>query len=127
LANLLNNLNKKCLRTNKIPLEFFINTDLDKFLNTFKFGIGARTIELMLKSFPFAFRFGSRVKKLLEFIKADKLNHNRSLFLQEEVDPDLIIEVRRGYEFIDAFESCAGKDFRKKYKIIFFNEQGLEE
>jgi hypothetical protein len=43
------------------------------------------------------------------------------------VDPDLIIEVRRGYEFLDAFEFCFSKDFRKKYKIVFFNEQGLEE
>jgi hypothetical protein len=91
LVSLLGNLNKKCLHTNKIPLEYFISNELDKFLNTFKFGIGARSIELMLKSLPFAFRFASRLKKLREFINLDKLNHNRSLFLQEEVSPDLII------------------------------------
>jgi ubiquitin-protein ligase E3 C len=100
---------------------------LDKFLNSFRFGVGARTIELMLKNFPFAFRFGSRVRKLGEFIKGDKLNHDRSLFSQEEIDPDLIIEVRRGHEFLDAFERCYELDFRKKYKIVFFNEQGFEE
>jgi PhoPQ-activated pathogenicity-related protein len=82
LSNLLNNLNKKCLSTNKIPQQYFVSPELDKYLNTFKFGIGAKTIEMMLKSFPFAFGFGSRVKKLQEFIKADKLNHNRSLFQQ---------------------------------------------
>jgi hypothetical protein len=51
----------------------------------------------MLKNFPFTFRFESRIKKLREFIKADKLNQDRSLFLQDEVDPDLIIAVRRGH------------------------------
>jgi hypothetical protein len=39
----------------------------------------------------------------------------------------LIIAVRRGNEFQDAFEACMTRDLRKKYKIIFFNEQGLEE
>jgi hypothetical protein len=42
------------------------------------------------------------------------------------VDDDLIIAVRRGHEFMDAFEACMTRDLRKKYKIIFFNEQGLE-
>ena len=65
-------------------------------LNTFKFGVGARTIEYMLKNFPFSFRFESRFNKLKEFIKNDKKNYDRSLFLQEEVDDDLIITVRRG-------------------------------
>jgi hypothetical protein len=41
-----------------------VNGDLDKLVNTFKFGIGARAIEIMLKNFPFAFRFESRLNKL---------------------------------------------------------------
>lgn len=28
---------------------------------------------------------------------------------------------------MDAYDACAYKDLRKKYKIVFFNEQGLEE
>ena len=57
LSEILNNLYKKCLRTEKISPFWFVNQDLDKMLNTFKFGVGARTIEYMLKNFPFAFRF----------------------------------------------------------------------
>ena len=49
------------------------------------------------------------------------------MFLQEEVDDDLIIEVRRGNEFLDAYQACMTRDLRKKYKIVFFNQQGLEE
>ena len=60
-------------------------------------------------------------------MKTDKSFVDRSLFLQEEVDEDLIIEVRRGHEFMDAFQACMAKDLRQKYKIIFFNQQGLEE
>jgi hypothetical protein len=47
--------------------------------------------------------------------------------LQEEVDEDLIIAVRRGNEFQDAYQACMTRDLRKKYKIVFFNQQGLEE
>lgn len=81
----------------------------------------------MLKNFPFAFHFESRYARFKEFIKADKKNYDRSLFLQEEVDEDLIITVRRGNEFMDAFHACMARDLRKKYKIVFHNEQGLEE
>lgn len=28
---------------------------------------------------------------------------------------------------MDAFEACITRDLRKKYKIVFFNQQGLEE
>ena len=64
--------------------------------------------------------------KFQEFVKTDKTHYDRSLFLQEEVDEDLIIEVRRGHEFMDAFQACMTRDLRKKYKIIFFNQQGFE-
>lgn len=43
------------------------------------------------------------------------------------MDEDLIIAVRRGNEFQDAYDACMSRDLRKKYKIIFFNQQGLEE
>ena len=96
-------------------------------MNSFTFGVGAKALESMIKSFPFAFRFETRYKKLKQFIKTDKLNYDRTLFLQEEIDEDLIITIRRGHEFLDAYHNCFYKDLRKKYKIIFFNEQGLEE
>lgn len=28
---------------------------------------------------------------------------------------------------MDAFEACMTRDLRKKYKIVFFNQQGFEE
>jgi len=37
------------------------------------------------------------MSKFKEFIKTDKKNYDRSLFLQEEIDEDLIIAVRRGH------------------------------
>lgn len=43
------------------------------------------------------------------------------------MDEDLIIAVRRGNEFQDAYQACMTRDLRKKYKIVFFNQQGLEE
>lgn len=125
LSELLNNLYKKSMRTKRIPSEYFYLLELDKMLNTFNFGVGAKAIEKMLRNFPFAFRFQSRYNKLKEFIKMDKKNHDRSLFLQEEVDEDLIIPVRRGNQFMDAFQAAMNRDLRKKYKIIFYNEQGL--
>lgn len=76
---------------------------------------------------PFVFSFEARLNKLRQFIKEDKKKHDRSLFLQEEVDEDLIIRVRRGHEFLDAFAFCMHHDLRKKYKIVFYNEQGLKE
>lgn len=59
-----------------------MNQDLDKMLNTFTFGVGAKAVESMLKNFPFAFYFESRFNKLRDFIKNDKKNYDRSLFLQ---------------------------------------------
>ena len=47
--------------------------------------------------------------------------------MQEEVEEGLIMEVRRGNEFQDAYQACMTRDLRKKYKIVFFNQQGLEE
>lgn len=58
---------------------------------------------MLLRELPFVFSFESRMRKLKEFVKEDKKNYDRSLFLQEEVDEDLIIAVRRGNEFQDAF------------------------
>ena len=60
-------------------------------------------------------------------MKLDKKNHDRTLFQQEEIDEDLIITVRRGYEFLDAYQACMHRDLRQKYKIVFYNEQGMEE
>lgn len=37
---------------------------------------------MLLKQLPFIFSFESRMKKLKEFIKLDKKNHDRTLFLQ---------------------------------------------
>ena len=28
---------------------------------------------------------------------------------------------------MDAYQACMARDLRKKYKIVFHNEQGLEE
>lgn len=64
LSTLLGNLNKKCLRTSKFDAEYFINKELDNYLNTFQFGVGAKAIEVMLKNFPFVFRFQSRLRKM---------------------------------------------------------------
>ena len=50
--------------------------------------------------------------KFGEFVKADKKNYDRTLFLQEEVDEDLIITVRRGHEFLDAYHACMNRDLR---------------
>ncbi len=82
-------------------------------------------MEKLLKLYPFAFTFESRMQKFKKLIKEDKLKHDRTLFLQEDIDDDLIIHVRRGKEFLDAYHSLAHKDLRRKYKLVFFNEQGL--
>jgi len=102
-----------------------VDYNISQSLSTFLFGKGARKIEELIKLLPFVFSFESRVRRFKEFVKEDKKLHDRTLFLQEEVDEDLIIAVRRGKEFLDAFEACMTRDLRKKYKIIFFNQQGL--
>lgn len=121
LKDMMSDLYKKCLRTKFMPASNFVINQLDATLNKFTFKMGARSLEVMLKNFPYAFRFESRMSKFQEFIKDDKLNHDRSLFLQEEVDEDLIITVRRNHEFLDAYHSCMNSDLRKKYKIVFYN------
>jgi hypothetical protein len=125
VVDLLTNLYKKSLRTGKISPELFVDYNISQSLSTFLFGKGARKIEQLIRLLPFVFSFESRVRRFKEFVKEDKKLHDRTLFLQEEVDEDLIIAVRRGSEFLDAFEACMTRDLRKKYKIIFFNQQGL--
>jgi len=125
IVDLLGNLYKKVYRTGKFSPEVFVDQGLSNLLSNFLFGKGAKRIELFLKHFPYLFSFESRMAKFKDFIKADKKNYDRTLFLQEEIDEDLIIEVRRGNEFMDAFQGCMARDLRMKYKIIFFNEQGL--
>lgn len=64
----------------------FVDYGLSNLLTHFLFGKGARRIEIFLKQFPYLFSFESRMGKFKEFIKADKQNYDRTLFLQEEVD-----------------------------------------
>ena len=82
LNEVITNLYKKCVRTNYLPIGQFVDKELDAMLNKFVFGVGARALEIMLKNFPFAFRFESRMAKFKEFVKSDKKNHDRSLFQQ---------------------------------------------
>lgn len=86
MVDLLTNLHKKCLRTRKVEPERFVSSALSAALQGFLFGKGARRVEMLLREVPFAFSFESRMRKLREFVKADKGNYDRSLFLQEEVD-----------------------------------------
>jgi hypothetical protein len=83
VVDLLINLYKKILRTNKFSSEIFVNYNVSSSLQNFLFGKGAKRIEMLLKQVPFIFSFESRMKKLKEFIKLDKLNYDRTLFLQE--------------------------------------------
>ena len=121
VVDLLGNLHKKCLRTGKINPQAFVDYTLSDKLQHFLFGKGARRVEMLLKNLPFVFSFESRMGKFKEAVKEDKTHHDRTLFLQEEPDPDLIIAVRRGNEFQDAYLACMTRDLRKKYKIVFFN------
>jgi hypothetical protein len=71
------------LRTNKFSPEVFVNYNLSAQLQHFLFGKGARKIEVFLKQLPFLFSFESRMGKFKEFVKTDKKNYDRTLFLQE--------------------------------------------
>lgn len=44
ISEMMNNLYKKCLRTKKISEDVFVNKDLDKMMNSFTFGIGAKAL-----------------------------------------------------------------------------------
>ena len=79
----MSNLYKKVYRTVKFNPEVFVDYGLSNQLTNFLFGKGARKIEIFLKQFPYLFSFESRMSKFKEFIKTDKKNYDRSLFLQE--------------------------------------------
>lgn len=57
LLDILNNLYKKVLRTNKLNPDIFVDYNLSNQLYTFLFGKGAQKIEYLLKEIPFIFSF----------------------------------------------------------------------
>ena len=83
LSEMLESLYKKSLRTNKYNQEIFVSKQLSEAFYTFNFGTGALVMEKLLKLYPFAFTFESRLQKFKQLIKEDKKNHDRSLFLQD--------------------------------------------
>lgn len=83
VVDLLSNLHKKVLRTGKFSPQYFVDYGLSGQLKHFLFGKGAMKIEQFLKQMPFLFSFESRIGKFKQFVKADKANYDRSLFLQE--------------------------------------------
>lgn len=72
---------KKCLRTKVLQPQCFVDEKINAGFDKFLFGTGARKIEKMLKLVPFVFSFETRIRKLREFIKNDKKNYDRDLFM----------------------------------------------
>ena len=125
---LVNDIYKKVFRTRVITTKVFEADNLDQFLENFHpTKKESENIQTLLKAIPFAFSFQARLSKLREFIKKDKKNFPRILHQDEAYDSDHTVEIRRAHEFEDAFNQLGKREMRQKYRIVFINEQSVEE